>query len=555
MRTWHALALCGLVASGCNGRVDEGPARDRGYTGPVVCTGPNTIEAPMRRLTRIEYDYVVTDLLGSGVTIGRTFPADDGTIGFEVGVSVSDALARDYLDAGESLAASATEDLAALHPALRCAADTLPTGTAADACAADFIAAFGRQAFRRPLTDEERAEYLTLFRTGLELEDFRTGIFLVVDAFLVSPNFLYRMEPAPAGAGTDDVVPVEGYALASRLSFFLWRSMPDDVLLDAAEAGELRTAEDVEAQARRMMDDPRFSRSHDDFFRQWLGLDRLATLTKDETIYPAWSDGLRDSLRASLEAQLAEAMETGSLDELVRGGFAFVDETSAAHFGVTIPAGATPERDGLYRVELDASERAGLFTHPALLAMLGKSNQSDPIHRGVFVRTRVLCENLPPPPGDVDITPPDLMPGLTTRERFDQHRNEPRCAGCHRLIDPIGFGFEGYDGIGRFRSMEEGLAIDASGMVENGGDVHGAFDGAIELSERLAESETFHECVARQVFRFTAGRVETRNDTCSTEPLFDRFAESGYDLRELMVAITQTDAFLYQRVGAPPETP
>lgn len=553
------MSLVGLL--GCTGSLEHGPARERGYEGPISCDVPMAVEAPMRRLSRVEYDHVVADLLGTTSRPGVDFPADDNTTGFEVGVTVSDALARDYLDAGESLAAEAVLDLPALDGSLdRCARAALPTGTAGEACAADFIASFGRRAFRRPLTSEERTEHLALFRTGRDLEGddeagFRAGIELVVNAMLVSPYFLYRMEPAPDGARPGDVVPVEGYALASRLSFFLWRSMPDDVLLDAAEAGELRTAADVEEQARRMMDDPRFERSHEDFFRQWLGLDRLATLSKDPAIYPTWTPALRDSLAASLDATLDEAMETGALDEAVRGGFAWVDETSAPHFGVTIPAGATPERDGLYRVPLPAGERAGLFTHPALMAVLGKANQSDPIHRGVFVRTRLLCEVLDPPPMDIDVMPPDLAPGLTTRERFSQHRDEPRCAGCHRLIDPIGFGFEHYDGIGRYRADEGGLAVDASGEVYAGGDANGPFDGAIELSERLAESETFHACVASQVFRFASGRIETRSDVCSTRALRERFVDSGYDLRELMVAITQTDDFLHRRVGAAPVTP
>jgi hypothetical protein len=546
-----------LLGPGCTGSLDRGGASYRGNEGPVVCGEPTGAELPMRRLSRVEYDYVIADLLGTTATPASSFPPDDSTIGFEVGITVSDRLARDYLDTGEALAADAVTDLSALDPILaRCAGTDLPTGTSADACAAEFIASFGRRAYRRPLSTEEVTELTTLFRTGRELEDFRTGIQLVVNAMLISPSFLYRVEVAPPGASTGDVVSVVDYELASRLSFYFWRSMPDDELLDAAEAGELRTPEDVDAQARRMMEDPRFSRSYGDFFRQWLGLDRLAGLTKDDALYPTWSPELRDSLEASLDAFIDEIAETGSVDDMVRGGFAFVDERSAAHFGVTIPAGARPERDGLFRVALPEGERAGLFTHPALLAILGKSNQSDPIHRGVFIRTRVLCEVLDAPPADVDLTPPDLAPGLTTRERFDMHRNEPRCASCHTLIDPIGFGFENYDGIGRFRETEEGHVIDATGMVNAGGDANGAFDGALELSSRLAESETFHGCVASQVFRFASGRVESRRDACTTLDLRERFEASGYDLRELMLAITQTDDFLHRRVGAPPtETP
>lgn len=544
-------ALPGALA--CTGSIDSGGAAHRGYEGPVVCEEATGATVPMRRLSRIEYDYVIEDLLGTTSRPAAGFPPDDNTIGFEVGVSVSEDLARDYLDTGEALARDSVADLSAIDPVLaRCAGTDLPTGTSADACAAEFIASFGRRAYRRPLSTEEVTALTELFRTGRDLEDFRTGIQLVLNAILVSPNFLYRIEAMPAGAREGDIVNVVDYEMASRLSFYLWRSMPDEVLLDAAAAGELRTAEDVDAQARRMMEDPRFERSYGDFFRQWLGLDRLGGLTK---VDDAWTPELRSSLENSLGAFLDEVVETGSVEDMVRGGYAFVDERSAAHLGVTIPAGATPDRDGLYRVTLPADERAGLFTHPALLAILGKSNQSDPIHRGVFVRTRLLCEVLEAPPPDVDLTPPDLAPGLTTRDRFDMHRNEPRCASCHALIDPIGFGFEHYDELGRYRSSEEGHPIDATGMVNAGGDAHGAFDGAIELSDRLSESNTFHNCVASQVYRFAAGRVETRREACSTTALRDRFEASGWDLRELILGITQTDDFLHRRVDAAPVTP
>jgi hypothetical protein len=514
----------------------------------------------MRRLSRVEYDYVLEDLLGITEGHASAFPADDSTIGFEVGVSVSDRLARDYLSTGEAVALevvgteASPADLASIDPALACAAD-LPEGTTADACAAAFIRSFGRRAYRRPLNDEEVTSLTALFRTGRELEDFRTGIQLVLNAILVSPNFLYRFEVTPDGAAVGDVVAIADYELASRLSFYLWRSMPDDELLDAAAAGELRTAQDVEAQSRRMMDDPRFERSYQDFFRQWLDLDRLANLDKDGELYGEWNPALRTSLGRSLNAFLASTVESGSVEDLLMGGYAFVDEPTASLLGVSIPSGATMRPDGLYRVELPASERAGVLTHPALLALLGKTNQSDPIHRGIFVRTRMLCEQLEPAPNDVDTTPPDLAPGLTTRERFDMHRSEPRCASCHTLIDPIGFGFENYDGIGRFREFEEGHAIDASGMVNAGGDANGPFDGAIELSERLSESRTFHACMTSQMFRFASGRIETRSDACSTMDLRARFEESGWDLRELIVGITQTDDFLHREIDALPEAP
>ncbi len=166
----------------------------------------------------------------------------------------------------------------------------------------------------------------------------------------------------------------------------------------------------------------------------------------------------------------------------------------------------------------------------------------------MFVRTRVLCDQLESPPADVDLTPPDLAPGLTTRQRFDMHRTEPRCAACHTLIDPIGYGFEHYDAIGAFRATENDLRIDASGEVFDGEGASGAFDGAVELSERLAQSRVAQRCMARQVFRFAVGRIEQQRDTCSTRVLDHAFTRSDLDLRELMIAVVRTDAFRMRRV-------
>ena len=236
-------------------------------------------------------------------------------------------------------------------------------------------------------------------------------------------------------------------------------------------------------------------------------------------------------------------MTSGSLYSLFQADFAYVNERLAPIYGVEGITGTE-----MQRVLVDPTARSGLLTHPALLTLLGKSNQSDPIHRGVFVRQRLLCQQLPPPPDDVDLTVPDLEPGLTTRERFDQHRDEPRCAGCHQLIDPIGYGFEGYDGIGRFRTSEEGQSIDASGEVVSGGDASGAFEGVVELSDQLVSSDAVRACVARQWFRYATGRIESTDDVCTLGELDRRFEASGYDVRELMIAMVATDAFTHRRI-------
>ncbi len=552
-RTWVVLVGSILVGSmplgACTGSFDTGPALAPGATPPgsTACDAPSAPSTPMRHLGRVEIDNALRDLLHIDATPALTFPPDDSTIGFEVGTSVSDQLARRYLDAGEALASAAALDLPALDPILaRCTASGEPTGTPADTCAREFITAFGRRAFRRPLETAELDEYSALFDTGRDVESFATGIQLVVNAMIISPNFLYHAEVVPASASPGDVVPVRSYEMASRLSFFFWRSGPDDALLNAAEAGELDDATGVQMHARAMLDDPRALRGQHELFRQWLSLSTLDAMTKNTTVYPEWTPELRGSLRDSMYGFLDDVMspEDGSLSSLMTGNFTYADARLASVLELPTPTGT-----GSARFELPAGERAGLLTQPALMAILGKANQSDPIHRGVFVRTRMLCDVLEAPPNDVDLTPPDLDPGLTTRQRFDMHRTEPRCAACHTLIDPIGFGFEHYDALGRFRSDENGIAVDASGEVVNGHDASGTFDGAIELSQTLLGSQQFESCVARQFFRFAEGRVETRDDACSTASLARVLRESDGNMRELMIGVASTDAFLYRRIA------
>src|SRR5262249_43988715 len=204
-----------------------------------------------------------------------------------------------------------------------------------------------------------------------------------------------------------------------------------------------------------------------------------------------------------------------------------------------------PSGDTLQRVELNPARRLGILTQAGVLALTSKSNQTSPVQRGKFVREQLLCDQLPPPPPGVAAAPPPLDPTLTTRQRFAVHSQNPACAGCHQLMDPVGFGLENFDGVGKWRTAENGIAIDASGMVINS-DV-GAFSGPTELAQKLATSDKVRGCAVTQWFRFGYGRGETADDRCSIRALNSQFAASGYNIRELLVALTQTDAFLYRK--------
>ena len=333
------------------------------------------------------------------------------------------------------------------------------------------------------------------------------------------------------------------YELATRLSYLLRGSMPDAALFDAAANGRLSAPADLAREARRMMNDERAHAIVSTFHAEWLGLDKLPAADKDAVIYPMYTPALTDAFAKETSRFIDEVVwnREGTLGALLTAPYTFGDASLASFYGLPAPAA-----DGL--ILTGGTQRAGLLTQGAFLAVYGKANQSDPVHRGRFVRERMLCTTPPPPPQNIAIRPPELDPRLTTRQRFDQHTSDPACSGCHELLDPIGFGFEHYDGIGRWRDMEGGQPVDGSGAL-SGTDVDGAFDGAVQLAGKLAHSTDVQACYATQWFRFGYGRGETDADGCSLNQLTTSFVAANGDVRELIVALTQTDAFRYRRAG------
>ncbi|MEQ8454238.1 MAG: DUF1592 domain-containing protein [Sandaracinaceae bacterium] len=541
----RAHAWLAVLVLGCQGSVlppgGERPFRP-GEDGPGPAAGcdlPQVDLAPLEHLTRAEYDRATTHLLGFEARAARDFAADDDTSGYEVGARVSPLLAEQYVDAAESLAEQAVATR--FDALLDC--DVAAMGE--DACARQLISRFGMRAFRRPLEADEAERLFALYQVG-RAYDFRTGIQVVIQGVLSAPSFLYHVESAPdPAARPGDTVALDDFAVASRLSFFLWGSIPDDTLLEAAGAGELSDPAGLEAQARRMLEDERAIAGVRDFARQWLHLDVLEGARRDAERYPDFEADTGHRLRASVERYVEDAFltEGGDVDTLLLGTHAYVDGPLARSYGID-----GVEGDDLQRVELDPSQRAGLLTQPGLLTVLSKPNQSDPIHRGLFVRTRLLCQQLPPPPDDIAVVAPDPAPGLSTRERFAEHSQNERCRGCHQLMDPIGFGFEHYDAMGRWRELDEGATVDATGEVLATVDADGAFYGVPELAGLLAGSQQVRECVAMQLFRYAMGRTETEWDLCSVQRLQEDFHASGYDLRALMIAVVQSDAFRHQQV-------
>jgi hypothetical protein len=331
--------------------------------------------------------------------------------------------------------------------------------------------------------------------------------------------------------------------MASRLSYFLWASMPDEALLAAAQEGRLATAADVRREAERMYGSDRSRAVVRHFNRLWLELSGVDGQHKDAAKFPDYTDDIGPLLRTQTETFTENLYFTpgGTLEELFTAPYTYMNQALARFFGASGPTG-----DAFERVELDPAKHAGVLTEASLMSHFATADRTHPILRGVFVRRKVLCHELPePPPGITDGRATVVDPNATERERLAVHRIDPSCAGCHQFIDPVGLVFENFDATGRWRDLEAGKPVDVSGNLDET-DVAGPVNGAVELSHKLAQSEQVRECMALNWFRFASGRGETEDDACSVAGVKQAFSQSGGDLRELVLSMTQTDAFLYR---------
>jgi hypothetical protein len=354
---------------------------------------------------------------------------------------------------------------------------------------------------------------------------------LVLASMLQSPYFLYRWELGwqPAGR-VGNALRVNPFYLASQLSYFLWSSMPDAELLDKAGSGALNHDAEVSAQVTRMLADPRVERTVAAFHEQWLGVFNLPDLGKAGGLFPEWNTELGESMR--------EQVRRFVVDTVVRGDGRVQTLFTAVNVPVDAKLGAIYEVDAPEQWTSMAlpDTRSGILTLPGFLAAHALEAESSPILRGKFVRERVLCNPLAPPAGDIPELP-EPEPGVSTRERYSEHSTVQPCAACHQLMDDIGFGFENFDAIGRYRSMEGEHAVDARGKVVRLDGTDRDFDGAVQLSQILATSNQARDCMTREWFRFALSRKESSADDDALRATFQRFSESDFDIRSLLVAI------------------
>jgi hypothetical protein len=502
-------------------------------------------EAPtvaLRRLTHSQYNNTVRALLRDSTKPAKAFPPEDYVNGFKnqyESLSVSPILAEAYSRAAERLAANAFRrgDSRGLIPCD-------PKGMDDAGCRKKFIEEFGRKAFRRPLDAKEIADSEALFR---KQDSFLHGAQTVIEAMLQAPSFLFWMEDIPNPK-------LRPYAVASQLSYFIWNTMPDDALFASAASGELNTREGVEKVARKMLADPKAREGLDEFVSQWLRFDRVINAARERRVYPLFNERLAQSMSEEARRFIAHIVwNDRDFREVFNANYTFVNSDLASVYEMERPA---REWD---RVEFSpASERSGILGQALFLTATGKPGDTAPTGRGLFVREQFLCQAVPdPPPGvDTNLPPLDQAKPLTNRGRLAMHANAPMCASCHNLIDPIGFGFEKFDAIGmrreqyklvfggeepaRGRMKEVLLDLDTTAWVT--GIANSEFKNPRGLGELLAQTPQCQECVVKQLFRYMTGREDTPADRPTISRALNRFRDSGFHFKELIVTLVTEHA-------------
>jgi hypothetical protein len=510
----------------------------------------------VRRLTHGEYNQTVRDLLGVQIQPAGGFPKEDFVNGFKnqrESQGVSPLQAEAYSKAAERLARAAFRG-ADEHGLIPRRPESPTDAVSADA----FLRRFGLKAFRRPLTDDEVRRYSGLFleearRTG----DFHAGASMVIEAMLQSPHFLFRVEGGPGS-------PDAQYETASRLSYFLWGTMPGDELLRAAGAGALATTGQVEASARRMLDDPRARVALEEFLAQWLRFDRVLEATRDRRRFREFNADVAAAMVEETRRLFNHLVwDDQNFMDFFTANYTFVNADLARLYGLPAPA------EEFAKVEYPAdSGRSGVLGHGSFLVLTSKPAETSPTARGLFVRNHFLGQEIPPPPAGVNTVLPNVTEDtpMTNRQRLAVHLNSESCAGCHRLIDPIGLGFEQYNAIGAFqkkmvlqfpgarggeargrRSTVKELDVDTSGYIQGMEDSE--FSTPRELGRLLAGSKTCQKAIVKQLFRYAFGRQETVNDQPVIDALLAKFRDSGFRFRELIVALVTSDLFLQKGSG------
>ncbi len=529
------------------GTASDTEGEDAGTDTADTDSGPGLDLTPppggFRRLLGHQYVHSIEYLLGSSAAQAAEPPADQALGGLDaIGATqlpLPPTSVEQYERSAGLVADAVVNNPSRLTQTVPCIGEASP----GDACYDDLVRDFGRLAWRRPLTDDEVAGLVALAQDAREWGggDFMTGVRYVVAALLQSPNFLYITEVGEAdGFGGLRLTPLE---LASRMSFFILGRTPDAALLDAAENGALETREDIRATALELLERDEARRALKTFYSELWNLRDLPTKGKDTSLFPAFSPALAADMQQEILLLLEHiAFEKDSnILEILDANYTFVNGNLASLYGVT-----APDPQGWARVELPAEQnRAGFLTRAGWLTAFSHPVQNSPTRRGLFIQQTLLCHEIPEPPPDVNPTLPEPTEETTLRARVEQHMENAACAPCHAQMDPIGFAFENYSAIGEYRTLDNGYPIDASGEVS----AVGSWNNAADLAALLREDPRTPDCLIRNVFRGSIGVVETEDQEEAFALLGEAFADSDYNLKQVMAELTVSDVF--RRVDLP----
>lgn len=420
---------------------------------------------------------------------------------------------------------------------------SMPAGTEdEEPCAKKILSVLMRRAYRRPLTEADFDRPMKFYRESSKEGGFEAGIEAALSSVLVSPHFLFRVEQDPAGAGPGTAYRISDLELASRLSFFLWNSIPDDELLDVAIRGELNKPEVLEKQTRRMLEDSRSRSLVNNFAGQWLYLRNLDSFTPDLRLFPDFDDNLRQAFREETELFFESILrEDRSALDLLKSDYTFLNERLAKHYNIPNIYGSQ-----FRRVALDAdSKRGGLLRQGSILAVTSYATRTSPVIRGHWILANLCGTPPPPPPGNVPALKDNTVSAnLSVRERLAEHRNNAECAVCHNLMDPVGFSLENFDAVGRWRTMEEGKPIDASGGLPDGRKI----EGVAALEEALlSRPEVFVGTLTEKLLTFSLGRGVEYYDAPAVRKIVRESQASNYRFSSIIVALTQSTPFTMRR--------
>ncbi len=510
-----------------------------GATTSTVCSGSDGLTLRrVRRLSEREYANVVNDLLGTtaAATVASTWPqSDELTVGgFDnqnAALFMSDSLTESVSDMAATIAAAA--DPTTIAP---CA-----TTGGSTACLQSFISSFVAKAYGRPLTAAETTEYGTLAAQG---QDYATSVRLIVEMVLQSPYMIWNTELGPTTLTTASTqpVPLTQYEVASQISFLLTGSRPDATLTAAAAANSLSTTAGIQAQVQRLLPTTAGQASLARFIGGWMEMGPIATVPKDPKVFAAFTPAVATAMQQEYDQFVTAQLKGGSgtVSDLLTGVSTNVPAALSAIYGTDLMANGT----------LNTTHRKGILSLPAVLTYTSSDTNSGPVERGLLVRRGLFCQPVAPPPASLAAQIAATAPAgdtamMTTRQQFEAHVASPVCSGCHNGFDPIGFGMEDMDGLGRYRTTENGLAVDASGAL-SATDVNGTFNGTAQLADLLAKSADVQQCMVQHFFSFAQLRDPATTDQCVLNDWTNQLVQSGGKIATLVTAQIAHNDFIYR---------